>query len=248
MALIADVFDVVLIDSTDDSVIATSTLQTANITVAVSEVEVRGGKGNQLLGVLHANRDITIDLTDAEFRYDWLAKQLGQPIVTGAGVAYAMPKYYEVQGSVGSYFIELDETPLALDSIKMYDDIGVIIPTKLNVKLSGKKVTLESGFTKGDVIEVRTFTYATKESTETISIDNTVFAKGVKAILETIEISGSEVPLYKLQYQFDETSPTGNFNINTQSERTAATQNFQLKVIKPKHSTVVGRTLRIPLS
>lgn len=44
--LVCSVFDAVVIDNTDGSVAGTTTLQTANIDVAVSEVEVRAGKGD----------------------------------------------------------------------------------------------------------------------------------------------------------------------------------------------------------
>src|SRR5205085_10523262 len=94
MSFIADVFDVTLIDPISGDVIATTTLQDASIDVKVTENEIRGGQGNVLLGNLHVSRDITISLTDIEFRYDWLAKQLGQDVKTGAGVAYAAPKFY----------------------------------------------------------------------------------------------------------------------------------------------------------
>ena len=69
-----------------------------------------------------------------------------------------------------------------------------------------------------------------------------------RLILETIEISGDEIPLFKVQYQFESAVPTGNFQINTSSERTAQAQNFQLKILKPETSTIVGKIVRIPLT
>lgn len=244
--LIADVFDVILIDSQTNDVIATTTLQTANLEVAVQENEVRGGKGNQLLGVLHAKRDININLTDAEFRYDWLARQLGQNIATGAGVAYAMPKWYTVSGTT-TLKITLDETPVGKDGMVIVKASGELIP-QANYTINGKDVTFTSGAAADDKVEVRTYKYATAAQTEQISIDNSVFAKGVKAILETVEINGESKITHKLQYQFDQAVPTGNFTINTASERTASTQQFNMKVIKPQDSQEVGRVIRIPVA
>ncbi|MNH66531.1 hypothetical protein D3C73_185640 [compost metagenome] len=243
MALIADVFDVILKDVTGD-VIGTTTLQEAGIEFSVSENEVRAGKGNQLIGVLHVSRDININLTDVEFKYDWLAKQLGQTVVTGAGVAYAMPKWYKVATDA----IELDETPVSVNDIAIYDAKGIkLIPTT-DFTLTGKTVEIiKLGIDDGDEVEVRTFKYATKPETQTIEIDNAVFGKGVTAVLETIEIDGDETVVAKIQYQFDNAVPTGNFSVNTQSERNATTQAFNLRVIKPKTSTVVGRVVRIPV-
>src|SRR5690606_25794688 len=101
---------------------------------------------------------------------EWLAKQLGQPIVTGAGVAYAMPKWYKVESGLT---IELENTPVSATPLAIYDELGA----RINGTLSGKTVTFAGGVTVGDIIEVRTYTYATSASTESIKIDNAVFAK-----------------------------------------------------------------------
>lgn len=249
MALIADVFDVTLIDEASGDVVATTTLQEANIEVSVSENEVRGGKGNALLGVLKVSRDIAISLTDAEFKYDWLAKQLGQDVSTGAGVAYSAPKWYTTVDGVDvgtDPEITLAKTPSDSASVAIYNKDGVRITgfavTTNTVDFAGATPTV----LVGEEVEVRTFKYATDATTQTIDFDSKVFAKGVKAILETVEIDGDENITHVLQYQFDSAIPDGNFSVNTASERNAATQTFNLKVIKPKTSSVVGRLLRIP--
>jgi hypothetical protein len=251
MPLIADIFLVNLVDENND-VIATSTLQEGNLEVTVSENDVRGGRGNALLAVLHSDRDIAINLTDAEFRYDWLAKQLGQDIVTGAGTAYAMPKWYTAAdidtATAGDQpGITLDKTPSDSTSLAIYNESGVKIT---GFTVSGATVDFavaSPAVAVGDLVDVRTYIYATSAQAETITIDNTVFAKGVKAILETLEIDSEENPTHKLQYQFDKAIPSGNFSINTSSERTANTQAFNLRVVKPATSNVVGRVVREPI-
>lgn len=245
MGLIADIFDVICIDDSKE-VIATTTLQSANIDVSVQENEWRGGRGNALLGVIHSQRDINISLSDAEFRYDWLAKQLGQSIVTGAGVAWTMPKWYPVTGTTPK-IITLDETPLSIDDLVIYSGTTKLVKTT-DFTLATNVVTIvKAGIATGDRLEVRTFKYNTSSTTETISIDNSVFADGMQIILETIEIDRDEIPLYKVQYQFTEAVPTGNFTIDTSSERNGVAQSFNLKVIKPVNNTVVGKVLRIPI-
>lgn len=249
MAVVADVFEVILIDSDGDT-IGTTTLQEANIEVQVQENDVRGGRGNQLLGVLHSDRDITLNLTDVYFRYEWVAKQLGQDIKTGAGVAYATPKWYTVVDNAGSKEFELDETPSDSASLAIYDEGGNKLELTTDYTVSGNTVTIiDATIAAGDSVEVRTYKYQTVPTTQTIEIDNSVFAKGVTAILETLEVDEStEMATHKLQYQFDNALPSGNFTINTASEKTASTQAFNLRVVKPKTSTVVGRILRIPVA
>lgn len=244
MAFIADVFSVTLIDTASNDVIATTTLTDASIDVKVTENEIRGGAGNVLLGTLHVSRDITISLTDIEFKYDWLAKQLGQDVKTGAGVAYAAPKFYTVTGT-STLTITLDKTPSDASTIAIYDANGVKISAS-SYTVSASTVTFTTGVVSGDKVEVRTYTYATSAETQTIEFDSAVFAKGMKAILETVEIDGDETITHTLQYQFDSTVPDGNFNISTKSSKEAASQAFGLKVIKPSTTSVVGRLVRIP--
>lgn len=247
MALIADVFDVILKDQNGD-VIGTTTLQEAGIEFSVSENEIRAGKGNQLYGILHVSRDININLTDVEFKVDWLAKQLGQTITTGAGVAWHMPKWHRVEADGAALVITLEETPTAIADIALYDSNGLKLAQGTDFTLSGKKLEVKkAGISAGDELEVRTYAYATDASTQTIEIDNAIFGKGVMAVLETVEIGGDESVVAKLQYQFDSAMPTGNFTVSTASERNAATQAFNLRVIKPKTSSVVGRVVRIPV-
>jgi hypothetical protein len=242
MAFIADVFNVVLIDTATNDVVATTTLTDASIDVKVTQNEIRGGQGNVLLGTLNVARDITISLTDIEFRYEWLAKQLGQDVTTGAGVAYAAPKFYTVDGTDK---ITLDKTPSDNTSIAIYDADGVKISSSAYT-VSASAITFTSGATTGDQVEVRTYKYATDAATQTIEFDSSVFAKGMKAVLETVEISGDENITHTLQYQFDSCVPDGNFQIQTKSSKEAAAQAFGLKVIKPDTTSVVGRLLRIP--
>ncbi|MGZ9868115.1 hypothetical protein ACU3L3_06810 [Priestia endophytica] len=242
MAVIADVFDVLLIDG-DNDVIGTTTLQDANVEVQVAENDVRAGKGNQLLGVLHSDRDINISLTDVHFRFDWIAKQLGQDIKTGEGKAYATPKFYTVDASGATPKITLDKAPIA-GTVAVYDADGEKLTP---VTVTEKVVELPVG--TAEKVEVRTYQYVTPATTETIQIDNSVFAKGVKAILDTIEIDeATEEATHQIQYEFYNALPSGNFTINTASERQAQTNETTLRVVKPKDSTVVGELKRIPLT
>ena len=249
MAVVADVFEVILKDANGD-VIGSTTLQDGNIETQVQESDVRGGRGNQLMGVLHSDRDITLNLTDIGFRYDWIAKQLGQTIVTGAGVAYAMPKIYTVVSESTNKVITLEQTPDTIDSVALYDKDGVKLVKTTDFTLSTNKITIvKAGVSAGDKVEVRTYTYATDPLTQTINIDNSVFAKGVMAVLETVEIDPStETATHKLQSQFDNALPSGNFTISTASAKEASTQAYVFRIVKPANGTTVGKSLRIPLT
>lgn len=237
MGFIADVFDVTLIDPRTNDVFAMTTLQDANIEFELDENEIRGGRGNTLLGVLKTDRDVNISLTEVSFRYDWLARQLGSDVVTGEAVAYARPKFYKVEGGE----ITLPNTPLDGSKVAVYSEDG----EKLDVEVVDNNVTV-TGANDGDDVEVRSYTYQTSSSTEQIEFDINKFPKGVIAVLETIEIDGDENITHKIQYQFENAVPDGNATIETASEREATAQEFNLRVIKPKTTDVIGRALRIP--
>ncbi len=253
--LVCDVFDVVAVDNTDSSVIGSTTLQSANIDVAVSEVEVRSGKGNALQATLHAQRDINVDLTDVEWKPEWIAKQLGTSITKGASVGYAMPKYYTVvdldaEGVGTALGFTLDNEPLASASgLSIYDEDEKLIVVTTDYTIAAKVVTIvTAGVTVGDVYEVRTYKYATPAATQTLTMESDKFAKGVTLILSTFETDEDESNPFELQYIFDNAIPNGSFQIQTSSEKKASTQSLKLKIIKPPTSTVCGKLLRIPLS
>lgn len=246
MVLVADVFDATLIDNSTGKVYATGTLTTGNIEFAVNANEVRAGKGNELIGIIHAGRNITLTLTDAEVRNDWIAAQLGQEIKTGAGVAYAAPKFQEVINAADTLTVTLGQTPIA-DSVKIYTEDNAEITgftlTDKTVDFTAATPAVEAGQT----VEIRTYQYATDAETQTIDIDNSVFAKDVTAILSTWEIDEkTEVPVRTIQYQFPAAKPDGNFTVETTSERNAITQQMVLQVIKPKNSTKVGKYISFP--
>ena len=253
--LVCDVFDAILIDSVDSTVAGTTTLQSGNIDVAVSEVEVRSGKGNALQATLHVQRDINVDLTDIEWKPEWIAKQLGTSIITGASVAYAMPKWYTVvdldaEGAGTALGFTLDKEPLASDSgLVIYDENGVLLTIATDYTIAAKVVTIaKASVVVGDVFEARTYKYATGDTTQTLTFESDKFSHGVTLALSTFETDEDESNPFELQYIFPNCVPNGSFQIQTSSEKKAATQSLKLKVIKPSTSTIVGKLLRIPLS
>jgi len=159
-----------------------------------------------------------------------------------------MPKYFEVvDDGAGAPIVTLDNAPVSSDN-------GLYIETVDGQEITGYTVSgsdvdfsaASPTIAIGDTVHVLTYKYDTDASTETIVFDSEKFPKGVKAILETIEINGNEEITHRLQYQFDQAVPQGGFSVETSSERTGSTQSLNLRVVKPETSTEVGRLLRIP--
>lgn len=253
MSLVCDIFDILLQDDSGN-LIASTTLSSADVKISVDEKEVRGGKGDALIAILHSTRKVDISVAEMEFKWDWIANQLGRTASTGAVTAWATSKMYTCVdldgGGVGTDIgFVLDEEPLASNSgLKIFNaSTGEEIATPTGYTISGDDVTIVNGVV-GDVYEVRGYKYMTDTTASTILIDNTSFADGLVCVLETIEIDEDESPLYKVQVQLDECLPSGNFEINTKSARDASVSNFTFKAIKPRTSNTIGRLIRIPIT
>ena len=253
MSLIADVFDVLLVDSSGN-MFASTTLSSGDIDIKCDSKEIRAGRGDSLISILRSNRQVDIKLTEVTFKWDFLALQLGNTASVGATTAYATSKYYEcvdIDGETGTNVgFVLNETPLASGSgLKIFN------------ATTGAEVALTSGYTifvdeviiVGGVIgaryEVRGYKYTTGSTASTIVIDNVSFPDDVICILETLEISEEgETLLSKVQYVFDKAVPDGNITISTKKEKDANVTNFTLKALKPANSNNIGRVIKIPVS
>lgn len=243
--LIADVFDCVLRDSDTKEVIGLTTLQDAQIQAKVNSSDVIGGKGGQVIAVLNSNRDISIQLTDVEINYKTLARQFGQDVVTGAGVAYAMPKSYSVSGST----VILDNPVSTKDADNALSIVNSDGESITGFTVTGNTVSLSTAtptVSSGDSVTVETYKYDTDATTESIQIDNAVFARGMECILETYELDDQEKITHKVQFQFTNALMDGNFTLDTKSQKQAVTDQTTLRILKPSNSTVVGKLLRIP--
>ena len=247
MGMVADVFDCLLISG--NNVVGTTTLQAADIAVAMESADVRAGQGNSLKAIIHSTRDINISLTDVEWRLEYLAMHLGQEIVTqgaedDAFIAYHMPIWLTAEESGMDVVINLPEE-VAEDGegdpifLKVYDEDGVeVVATHVT-----DVVTL-TGVDEGDQVRVM-FAYETDEGTEKIDIEEGKWPSDLMCVLETLEIDDDEQVIANLQYKFFRAKPSGDITVATTSERSAATQEMNLRVLKPKTSNIVGEILRL---
>jgi len=243
MSLIADVFDISLITDAG-SIIASTTLSSADVKISVDEKEVRGGKGDALIAILHSARKVEISVSEMTFKWDFIQNQLGKAAATAAVDMWATPKFYTAVSDTGIK-ITLDHTPKNDEAdIEIYTTAGVLIADS-TYSIATNVVTFASGVTEGQIVEVRGYIYSSAATASTVLIDNTSFADGVKCVLTTIEINSDETPEYTIQIQLDECLPSGNFDISTKSARDASVQNFTFKAIKPSTSDTLGRIIRV---
>ncbi|WEG18500.1 hypothetical protein PQ478_08460 [Alkalihalophilus pseudofirmus] len=244
MALIADIFEMLVIDR-DGDVLAHDTLQESNINVTTETSDVNAGRGDALIAILHGKREIEITGNTPTFKLETLAKHVGTDIITGEGVAWAFPKWYKVAGdSTDGYTFELDKEPLDIDKVVIKKTDGTEV---LNAAVTGKSVSIEDGLTDGEEVQVLTYTYATNEKTQQLDINASKFPADVRIVLQTLEIGHDEQPTNYIQFEYARVKPSSDFSFNTSSAREASVQEMSFRVLKPERSDTIGTIKRIPI-
>jgi hypothetical protein len=242
--MIADCFQVLLIDNVDKKEFATATLEDAGFEITSETTDVEGGGG--LVAVLHSPRKENITLKDVRFHFDILAKQLGQDIVVGAGEAYAFPREYTVE--TGKTFT-LAQTPKTATDLKLTDSTGVALVVTTDYTLAGAEVTIvKADIDAGDIIKAGSYIYATSATTETLEINNKKYPNGVTCVLQTLEIAEDEEPLNDIQVIFDKCVFDGSITINTNTKRDAMRHDMNLKVLNKIGNDIAGRIVRVPIA
>ena len=241
--LIADVFKVMLIDNVDKQQFATATLSTAGFEVTSDTKEVEGGGG--LVAVLHSPKKENITIQDVRFHFDILAKQLGQPIVTGAGTAWTYPMDYAVESGE---LVTLGEEPKTPSDLVITDDAGAALALTTDYTISGNVVTIiKAGVNEGDTVTVNGYLYDTSATTQTVIIDNNKYPNGMTVVLETIEIQEDETPVNKVQIIFDQAVFDGSIKFDTQTSRDAVKHDMNLKILNKLGQSIAGKVVRIPI-
>jgi len=245
--MIADCFEVLLIDNVDKKEFATATLENAGFEITSETTDVEGGGG--LVAVLHSPRKENITLKDVRFHFDILAKQLGADIVIGAGEAIAFPRDYTVVLDTTDKIITLEQTPKTPNDVVVSDSTGTPLILTTDYTVVGAEVTLlKSGIAEGNTVSVGSYIYTTSATTQTIEINNSKYPNGVTCVMKTIEISEEEEPLNDIQIKFDKCVFDGSVKIDTASKRDASRQDINLKVLnKLGGDNIAGRIIRIPI-
>lgn len=154
--------------------IAAGTLSSTSIDMSTDISDLRGGRGNKLIGRLKTNKNVSVTIEDLEQTPEFQALVSGAKIEEGAITAYVMPK--EVRYVTSG--ITLDHTPIerTIPCIKLKDG------SKVNGTVAGTTLTI-SGATEGDAILVGAYTY-NATSAKHFKVQAGKFAENVTVVLE----------------------------------------------------------------
>ena len=154
--------DVYGYDSSQNLVLVGKTLLDASIETTLANTDVRAGRGNQLQYIYYHTAEMTINISEAQWNLDFLAKQVGQTVATSANIYVEETRTLGVAGAgtvVG--------TPLAVTGSTIYGwlthDDGVVE----RVTFTGQAFTSTHGV-ENDIVCVRY--YALNAATRSLTI------------------------------------------------------------------------------
>lgn len=128
---LVSVADVVAMQG-DNIIFTAKTLQSSAYSVTTSNTEIRGGQGNQLLGLYYHTSALSINIVDTQFRPEYIALNVGSKVTKDGGHIW-FNESIKLNGTTGT----LTNTPVSIDgthtsAYTQYDGYYHTIPVTEN--------------------------------------------------------------------------------------------------------------------
>lgn len=210
--------DVYGYDTDQNLVLVGKTLLDASIETTLANTDVRAGRGNQLQYIYYHTAEMNINISDAQWNLDFLAKQVGQDVATGSNVWTEETITLGVAGAgtvVG--------TPLAASGSTIYGWVtheGVDAAER--VTFTGQNFTSSVG-AQNDVVCVRY--YALNSAARSLTIPSNFVPSILKLVL-VAQLASSDVStniIGEVQIEVPRGSLTGAFTISLTPDGVAST-------------------------
>lgn len=237
--VIHDTCEVLITDLVTKDVIAIGYAQTAGLEQTLTEDELRGGIGNKLAYMIRSAKDITLNVTSATFKPEYLALFSGDKVQEMTEDITRMT-YLTVSDNAGTKEIKV---PTKLSTV-----------TKFRIEdTDGKQVELTA---TGGVIDASTLKAEEGAELEAYYIES-VTGKGVKfktnkfpnkfkVEYRTVSYDRELAAISEnLHFIFPEAIPSGAFNLALQNGQ-AYIPEFTFRVTAPKGCNTLGKTLSTP--
>lgn len=213
---VVSVADVTGYDANDTIILTGKTLLDSSITVSVSEVEVRAGKGNPLIYRYFHSGKFEIALTDAQFNLNYLGSAVGSSVSTGVNV-WTSENVTVDGGGAGT----VTGTPLATSSGNLYGWVKSASGTDERVTFTGSNFTCS---TLSDTVCVTYFALdaAARQINVPASILPSTLRLVLKADLCTGDIAGSN-KIGEIQIEVPKAQLSGGFTLQLKADGVANT-------------------------
>ena len=209
--------DVYGYDSSQNLVLVGKTLLDASIETTLANTDVRAGRGNQLQYIYYHTAEMNINIAEAQWNLDFLAKQVGQDVATGANI-YQEETVTLAGGGVGTVV----GTPLAVSGATIYGWATLDDGTVQKVTFTGKTFPV-SGGSENDIVCVRY--YALNSATQSLTIPSN-FVPSILSLVLVAQLASSDSStniIGEVQIEVPRASMTGAFTISLTPDGVAST-------------------------
>jgi hypothetical protein len=209
--------DVYGYDANQDLVVIGKTLLDSSIETTLANKDVRAGRGNQLQYIYYHTAEMNIKISDAQWNLDFLAKQVGQDVETGANI-YTEETVTLTAGGNGSVV----GTPLAVSGSTVYGWATLSDGSVQKVTFTGQAFVI-SGGAENDIVCVRY--YAANSAARSLTIPSN-FVPGILNLVLVAQLASSDSStniIGEVQIEVPKASLTGAFSISLTPDGVAST-------------------------
>lgn len=214
---LCSVADVWAYDTSDNLLFEGKALMDTSFSVALSNTDVRGGRGNTLQYVFYHSADFTGTISNPQWSMEQLALNIGSSITTGSNI------FDEETVTVASGVGTIVGTPIVFQTTTLYAWVtyGDVVSERVTVNGS-KEFTIADTTYSGDVC-VRYYSYnsATRSMTVNANILPTIFRLVMKAGIYTDDTATSQAG--EAIFVIDKAQATGSFDISMTADGVAST-------------------------
>lgn len=235
--VIHDTCEVTFEDLITKDVVGVGYAQIAGLEQTLTEDELRGGIGNKLVYMIRSAKDISLNITSATFKPEFLALLSGEKIRTFTEdvtrIAYLTVK----EGATpATKEIDLPANMAALTAIRIEDVDGkqhALVPSAGVVDVSTLKAVA------GDELEAY---YLESVTGEGVAFKANKFPNKFKVTYRTVTYDKDKAVIDKnLWFVFDEAIPSGAFTLSLENGSPFVPE-FNFRVTAPKGCNTLGRT------
>ncbi|MGD7047086.1 hypothetical protein FZC83_02385 [Rossellomorea marisflavi] len=233
--LINDTANVTFKRKSDGHVIFTAEAQLASISQQVSEEKLKGGIGNRTIALLRSDKEVTLQVRNALFDFEWLSMTQGVAVEKGKeATVWKREDSLPVVDNGGTLEVTIKGKPLN-DEIKLVNPKGESIDADVLEKVAEVPTSFAK---KGEKISV---SYQEKIVGNVLTMDAQKFSEAYEVEYATIEYDPDTYQVVAdLYIQFDHVIPSGSFDMSLENGSALAPE-LSFEAMTSGTSTEIGR-------
>lgn len=237
--VIHDTCEVIITDLVSKDVIAIGYAQTAGLEQTLTEDELRGGIGNKLAYMIRSAKDISLNITSATFKPEFMALFSGDKIKEYTEKITRMV-YLTVTDNAGAKEIKLPAKLNTLTTIRVEDTDGI------QHELTATAGVVDASTLKAEIGDELEAFYLEEVTGKGVAFKTNKFPNKFKVEYRTVAYDRELANISEnLHFVFPEAIPSGAFNLALQNGE-AYIPEFNFRVTAPKGCNTLGKTFSTP--